>query len=205
MKWHEYYSKEITLKDYLGHLSTHATLFEFIIEQKPRKILEIGTGTGSMSIFLSHLGYEVVSIDNNEKVLERAKKLSDTLLGRVKFLLCDAFKLGNKFKASNFDVVFSHGFLEHFDRGEIEALIKEQLKVGKVVFFSVPSKYHVTKEFGDERLWGIEEWTKILSSFNLELIRYYGPPGVKRMIKQLIRFPYPPLRKPQYVLGKILG
>jgi protein-L-isoaspartate O-methyltransferase len=113
VKWCEVFRRELTLTQYLTNISIHAILFEEIAGENPTKILEVGTGSGSMSIFLSHLGYDVTAIDNNEKVLHSASKLSDKLRGNVKLRLCDALELSRRFDQDDFDIVFSQGFFEH--------------------------------------------------------------------------------------------
>jgi protein-L-isoaspartate O-methyltransferase len=61
-RWDKFYERKFLLQDYLANLYLHAPLLEEIIKENPQKILEVGIGTGSMSIFLSYLGYEVVGI-----------------------------------------------------------------------------------------------------------------------------------------------
>jgi len=196
-EWRRFYERSFSLKDYLTNLSSHAPLFEEIIREKPKKILEVGIGTGSMSIFLSHLGYDVVGIDNAERILLKAVQLNKKLNGNAKFCLCDAFKLSDKFAKDEFDVVFSQGFLEHFNDDEIKNLISEQLKVGNVILFSVPSNFYPIKDFGNERLLSADEWSKILECFTVKFIKYYGLTywGVKLLVKGLLKSPKRPILK----------
>lgn len=192
MRWGKYYNKIPTLKEYLGNLLTHAEFLEEIIKENPKRILEVGIGTGGMSIFLSHLGYEVIGIDNDRNVLKNAKKLNKKLNGNAKFLYCDAFKLDKKFPKNFFDVVFSQGFFEHFGNEEIKELLNKQLKLAKkAVIFSVPSKYYGQKDFGNERLMSVKEWRKILKKFPIKSIFEYGSCFS--------------IRKPAWTIWKVLG
>lgn len=54
------------------------TAWKFLLQEKiggdGKKILDIGTGTGFLSIMLAELGYEVVGLDISEEMMERAKK-----------------------------------------------------------------------------------------------------------------------------------
>lgn len=205
--WEEYYSTDMNLQEYLGNLRPHSTLFEEIILEKPSKLLEMGVGTGSMSIFLSHLGFTVIGADNNEKVINKASKLSEKLNGKVEFVKADAYNLVDKFGTDYFDIIFSQGFFEHFDDEEIVKLINEQLKVGKVVFISVPSNFYPRKDLGNERLLSVDEWKEILDNANIQFdyIKYYGRElfGIKPIIINFIKQPKFPIAKPGHVLIKI--
>lgn len=59
---------------------------------KSGKVLDVGCGTGRISIELAKQGYEVVGIDISPKYIELAKaKASESgVEGKVKFILCDA-------------------------------------------------------------------------------------------------------------------
>lgn len=204
-EWHEFYARKLTMREYIGNLNVHIPLLEEVVKEKPSKILEVGAGTGSMATFLSYLGYEVVCVDNDEKVLKNSAEFCEKWHGNVTFFLCDAFQLSKKFKEKEFNVVFSQGLYEHFTDENIKKLLREQLKVGKVVIFSVPSKYYPQKDFGDEWLLTVKSWRKILRAVNVEFIKYYytSEISLKLLIRQLLRYPYPPLIKPYNILVKV--
>ena len=191
--------------EYLECLYKHSLLFQEINKEKPIKILEVGTGTGSMSIFLSHLGYEVRAIDNNIELLNRAQTLNRKMNGNARFVFCDAFKIKEKIWPNKFDVVFSQGFFEHFRDEDIKRLLNEQLEVGKTIFFSVPSNFYPKKDFGDERLLDTNQWQKILRCFPVEYVRYYGryPIEWKKALWNLMSEPRKPVLKPLHILAKI--
>ncbi len=50
------------------------SLFQEKIGGDAKKILDIGTGTGFLSIMLAEMGCEVVGLDISEEMMERAKK-----------------------------------------------------------------------------------------------------------------------------------
>lgn len=174
--WEEFYSKNFGLREYFNNLFVHSELLEEIIKEKPKMILEAGVGSGIMGIFLSHLGYEVSAIDNNETVLNSAKELCSKLNGKVNYILCDAFNLSKTFITHKFDIVFSQGLFEHFDDTQICQLIQEQLKVARVVMLSVPSRFYMKRDFGNERLMSRKNWQDILGrhNFKVDFIKYYG-------------------------------
>lgn len=204
-KWSEFYAGEYTSLRYLDNITKHMVLIKEILRLKPKRTLEVGTGTGSMAIFINHLGLEVTSIDKEEEILNRANVLASKLKQKVNFVLCDAFELSKRFKPKEFDVVFSQGLFEHFDNEQIIKLLDEQLKVGKVVIFSVPSKYRYQRDLGNERLLNINQWKRILKDFKLEYIGYYGNPGIMILIKNFLKEPFPPYKKFNHILIKIRG
>lgn len=205
--WQEFYSNPINLNDYLRNLHMHSFIFERILEETPSNILEVGVGTGSMSIFLSHLGLSVKAVDNNQEVLNNALKLNDALNGSAQFIEADAYKLSEIFSSDNFDLVFSQGFFEHFNNNEIENLINEQLKVSRLIFISIPSIFNPSNDFGDERLLSIKKWKEILGTMdlNVDFIVYYGYSlqKPKHFIKNMFKDPKFRIAKPFHILIKI--
>lgn len=163
-KWSDFYNNEIAVKDILGNYY-NVELFEEIIKRKSKEVLEIGSGRGVISIFLSLLGYNVTSIDNDKKLVEKCKKTNKRFNTNVKFEVRDALNL--KFK-KKFDLVFSEGFFEHFSDGEIKKLLDEQLRVAKkYVLVSVPNKNYPSRDFGDERLLKDIRWFNLFKKLSL--------------------------------------
>jgi 2-polyprenyl-3-methyl-5-hydroxy-6-metoxy-1,4-benzoquinol methylase len=164
-KWEDVYGAENTIEDFIGNIANHSTFLREILDENPKRVLEIGSGSGTLSIFLSHFNLKVTSIDNNEKVIKLAKKHNELFSGKVKFVKQNAFKM--TFKNDFFDLVYHQGFLEHFFNEEIIRLLKEQLRVAPLIVFSVPNKWYGHRDVGDERLLSKKEWEKVLSEFNI--------------------------------------
>lgn len=158
--WGEFYSSGASFEFLVNNANCHIPMFKSIFDQKPKKILEVGTGTGSMSIFLSYLGFKVTSLDNDLEVLKKARALSRNFNGKVKFQFGDGFKMA--FGNGSFDVVFHQGLLEHFSDEQIYKLLDEQLRVSVAVVLSVPNNLYPKKDFGDERLLSKKEWERKL-------------------------------------------
>lgn len=184
MDWDEFFNKKYDLESYLAHLCAHSELFEEIIKENPKTILEAGTGRGIMSIFLSWLGYKMTAVDNNQALLERSRNLCKQLNGNVSYIFCDAFNLENCLPGQKFDLVFSQGFLEHFDDKQIRVLIRQQLKVSNKIIISVPSVFYPLRDFGNERLLSVNDWKRILKDFSIERVRYYGSARSKDILKR---------------------
>lgn len=172
MDWEQYYKeRSLSLERYINNIWAHKPLL-IGVASSGRNILEVATGTGSLSIFLSHLGYNVVSVDNNDGVLKIAQHNNANFRGGVTFKKADAFNL--LFDDDTFDVCFSQGFFEHFADDDIRKLLWEQLRVSREVLFSVPSFWYPGQDFGDERLMKKEDWLRILSEFKVEKASYYS-------------------------------
>ncbi|MBI2052736.1 MAG: class I SAM-dependent methyltransferase [Candidatus Ryanbacteria bacterium] len=164
--WEQFYSLDTTPSFFLNNICVHKSFLEAIINQDPKQILEVGVGTGTMSIFLSLLGIECTGADSNKEIVKKAEILNKKLNGRAVFKKADAFYLS--FSDHSFDVVFSQGFFEHFADVLILKLLREQLRVGKIVMLSVPNNFYPQKDFGDERLLSKLYWDTLLKThFNL--------------------------------------
>lgn len=172
--WGKFYTSSYDFEYLIQNAHCHLEFFKSIYEEKPKKVLEVGSGTGAMSVFLSYLGFDVVSLDNDKQVLEQVKKMSKNLNGKVNFVFGDGFKMD--YKDNDFDVVFHQGLLEHFEDGDIIKLLKEQLRVGKKVVLSVPNNFYPTKDFGNERLLTKNYWEKLLGKhFKILESKEYNP------------------------------
>jgi SAM-dependent methyltransferase len=175
MNWQQYYEERpVSLERLVNDIWDHKP---FLVEitssaKKNKEILEVGSGSGALSIFLSHLGYKIISIDNDEEVLNIARRNNAYLNGKVTFKKADAYRL--PFKDNSFDLCFSQGFFEHFNDDDIRKLLREQLRVAKAIIFSVPAFWYPKQDFGDERLMKKEDWSEILSQFKVEEAAYYA-------------------------------
>lgn len=158
--WGHFYLHEPDLKYLIKNTFFHLPMFELIYKENPKKILEIGSGSGTMAIFLSYLGFDVISLDNDKKILFDAKRVTKKFNGRVKFTFGNAFKL--PFREKSFDVIFHQGLFEHFLDEDIFRLLDEQLRVAKIVVFSVPNNYYPKKDFGNERLLSKKYWDRLI-------------------------------------------
>jgi len=166
--WDDYYEDKLDSYDeYIKAPHIRKFLNNILSRWSGGNILEVGTGTGYMSIWLSKACpySKIIAVDKNEQILKRAASINGTLNGKALFSRCDAFKLEHTFKDEKFDVVFHQGLLEHFNDDDIVQLLSQQLNTARYVIFSVPSKFYPRQDFGDERLMDIEEWLKILAPF----------------------------------------
>lgn len=183
--WAKYY-EDFPLEKYVGNLFGQREFLAQIVKARPKRVLEVATGSGGMSIFLSQLaGFEVAAIDLDPDVIAGAKANNHAYGGHVNFQVADAFAL--PFADNSFDLIFHQGFLEHFSNEDIHKLLEEQLRVSPQIIFSVPNKFYGRRDFGDERLLSRRQWEKNLSRYEIVLSSNYA--------KKFIR-PWLPIRLP---------
>lgn len=166
--WEAYYAAELTWYRHLRNVLHHLPMFRAIWNLHSGRVLEVGAGTGSLSIFLSYLHPCVVSTDLSRRLIRRCVRHNRRLHGRARFLAMDAFHLS--FPDASFDVAFSQGFLEHFSEEESALLLEEQTRVARYVVISVPNRAYGVRDFGDERLWSRQQWEEFLSGLGYRLL-----------------------------------
>lgn len=101
---------------------------------KRKSICEIGVGSGLTLGHLKAMGAgRCAGIDYSEKSIELAKEKNSA----CEFILTDAYSTG--FADKEFDLVYSLGFLEHYNKEDQQKLIAEQKRIAKeCVFIEVP-------------------------------------------------------------------
>lgn len=107
---------------------------------KGSKILDVGCGLGSKAVPLSSLGYKVVGIDGNKKVVEAAKQNSKNFGGDIEIIEGDILRLDKIFDKDLFDVCISAGILEHFKEDDARKLVGLQLELSPLVITIIPVK-----------------------------------------------------------------
>jgi SAM-dependent methyltransferase len=153
-------------------------LFEKIrrIVAAPASILEVGTGTGALAVYLAAHGYEVVGIDNDPQVIERARKLAEYFRVSCRFELGDAFDLSAY--AAKFDLSFSSGVIEHFSVEDAARMLREQGKAARYVLVAVPTwfalKHDPMTEESNARPIRLKELKRICRRAGLDVIKEFG-------------------------------
>ncbi|OGB74261.1 hypothetical protein A2V68_00650 [candidate division Kazan bacterium RBG_13_50_9] len=191
--WSDYYAQGVTADLYIRNLCGQREFLLAILDSGVQKVLEVGAGTGTMSIFLSHCGREVTTLDNDPAVLGLAQSAKAAFGGHNQLVKGDAFKL--PFAADSFGLVFHQGLLEHFSNRDIHTLLQEHLRVAPVVVFSVPNSHYPQKDLGNERLMNKTAWERLLAPYRVEMSCYYSPKFIPRW--------YLPWRLPVQYMAKV--
>ncbi|MEX1254290.1 MAG: class I SAM-dependent methyltransferase [Dehalococcoidia bacterium] len=166
--WEAYYAGDLTWYTHVRNVLHHLPMLRAIGKLSPKRVLEVGAGTGSHSIFLSYFQPRVASIDLSRLLIERCVQHNRRLRGRAQFLAMDAFRLA--FPDDSFDAVFSQGFFEHFSEDEIALLLEEQTRVARHVVISVPNLAYGVQDFGNERLLSRHAWEELLQRLGYDLL-----------------------------------
>ncbi|HEV7898104.1 MAG TPA: class I SAM-dependent methyltransferase [Planosporangium sp.] len=134
------------------------------------RILELGCGAGLHAALLSAWGYEVTAVDNDERIVKLAAETAQAFGSRFEAVLADATQLPDEW-STQFDLVFSLGLMEHFDRDVTVRLLREQARVARHVMVVVPSRYtrYVGIGITDERIYTIHGWRSIFRDAGLTI------------------------------------
>lgn len=200
-KWSELYEKEIKEVDvgeYIkDKLATKSTIIKFVKKYTGQgKVMEVGSGTGVLSLKIATLGYDVIALDSDQDMIDLSKKYILPEFDKVKIEYINADI--RDYKADNpIDVIYSIGVLEHYNDDEIIDLLNKQLSMSKFVIFGIPTKYfdEDKKMYGNERYLTIRYWKKLIEKSKGNLIdegHYHYLNWIQRIFKISKYFkPYP--------------
>jgi len=109
---------------------------------KINKSIELGAGTGQMSLILKKLGLvkEVYLVDIEKSALEIAKRLFAKFNEKCTIIHSDMFKL--KYKKDEFDLCFSGGLIEHFKGKQQDEVIQIHANLAKYIIYQFPFNSH---------------------------------------------------------------
>jgi SAM-dependent methyltransferase len=116
------------------------------------RVLDVGCGAGIFSALLSHHGFDVVGIDEDAAVVQLAKEMVAFFRAPAQVEHGGAAELSRYY--GRFDLVYSLGVVEHFERDVTVQLIREQARCAPLVLVAVPTKYtRYAGQLSDERLY----------------------------------------------------
>ena len=100
------------------------------------KVIEIGCGTGEISLHLAQAGRKTIGIDFEESNLEFIQKCASDLKVPIVTIKADATKT-LPFCDSEIDCIWSSGLLEHFNKNDRKAMIREQARISRKKVISI--------------------------------------------------------------------
>ena len=141
-----------------GNLTTWAT--EVIRETAPgERVIEIGSGTGEISLRLALSGRRVTLNDICGESLETSRKMA-AVLGVEVDTVCADGTARLPFADNAFDCVWSAGLLEHYTAEERAEILKEWARISRDrVIVLVPNAASLAYRFGKRAREDQGEWT----------------------------------------------
>lgn len=166
-RMNEEYKDHIKRK-YAGFLDQIMQSFDGFMFRDSLTIGEMGCGAANISRVLSEKMSDMTSfilVDNCPKMMSLAmENMTDTKsIFLNKSILDDEFDYGISFDMEGvFNIIHSHGVLEHFTDSEIREIIRIQKNCcnGPLLHY-VPSNKYKTPSRGDERLMTPAQWQEI--------------------------------------------
>lgn len=130
------------------------------------RVLELGCGPGRHALGAASLGYEVVGVDIDPKVVSQAQvNAHETgLVSRVEFRTGDMFNLSTAVQRNTFDAITHGGIMEHLESAEsIRDFLWTQLEFAPVVVFDIPVDTPKNRSLFERdtifrQLWTVKEW-----------------------------------------------
>jgi SAM-dependent methyltransferase len=99
-------------------------------------VLEIGSGTGEISLFLAQAGRRVTVIDYSDESLAFVRRCSRDLGVDIETVLADATQ-PLPIRDDQFDCTWSSGLLEHFEASERREMLREWARVTRGVLIDL--------------------------------------------------------------------
>lgn len=170
--WADFYKDRVNSDSYKAYfVNKYKEYFNAIILVKApyiHGIAEFGAGIGTCSIILKQLyGYRAqVGYDICPKMIELAVQNA----GYDHNLMFHLWDITQKFpQLRRFDVIHSHGVLEHFSDIEIQNIFYHQTTYTDAIVHYVPTNAYEEPSFGNEKLMSPDQWREILSDWDIEL------------------------------------
>jgi len=178
-RWWEYFESNLAGKHWLEEAVSQfqfmQPLYGIIQKYLPEggSILDVGCGLGFNDVYLSSLGYDVTGLDNDPRIIDAATHYAKALQCETRFKVGDAFNLTEE--KEPYDLVYSLGVLEHFDRNVTIELLKQQMQCARYVLIEIPSRYtHYAGGITDERIYSINELKAIVAEAGLTIEESFG-------------------------------
>lgn len=196
-RWQQYFQDATHGRSTLDYAVTHWTysmpLYQEIKRyvQPPARVLEVGCGLGLSTIYLQECGYRAVGIDNDADIVRAARENGRRMDSAAEFEVADAGDLA-RFRGA-FDLAFSVGVLEHFERGRTVAMVREQAAAAAFVVTVIPTPFtRFAAPVTDERFYSVGEFRRIYGDAGVRPLRSFGygdiPASPHVLVKRLLPY-----------------
>ncbi|MEW6059683.1 MAG: class I SAM-dependent methyltransferase [Actinomycetota bacterium] len=156
------------------------------------RLLELGCGAALHSTLLAAWGYRVTAIDNDPRIVEIARETATTFGQDLDVRLGDALRLLDEAR-EGYDLVFSFGLVEHFDRSRTVAMLADQGRVASHVMAVIPTKYtRYAAPITDERIYRLAGLKSMFRDAGLTVDDAFVFGDVPTMTGAILRRALPP-------------
>jgi SAM-dependent methyltransferase len=155
--WDKVWSEEITTGewDYLAQIYI-TILKNEIADIAGKAVLEAGSGSGRISLRLAKERARVFLLDNSPEAINVSRKLFREDNEKAAIVCASIFQI--PYRDNSFDIVWNGGVIEHFVSDELDAVLKEMIRVSKekglviAIYPSAKSALHTFGKFIIERM-----------------------------------------------------
>jgi SAM-dependent methyltransferase len=130
-----------------------AGLLDGIGLRPPARLIEVGAGSGHLSLLLQERGYDTTLLDFSAVALEHARAMyaahGNGDEGK-RFILGDAFDLP-RMELGSFDLAWNSGVCEHFDSAQLQRMLRNMAAVARSVLIVVPNPHSIFYLAGKRR------------------------------------------------------
>jgi SAM-dependent methyltransferase len=159
-------------------VANNCVFFNMLLRHVPTgsRVLELGCGPGRHALGSATLGYNVVGIDCDSRIVEQANINAAVVAPdcNVHFQNGDMFNLPGVAPVGSFQAITHGGVMEHLDSAKsIRTALREQLDYASTIVFDIPfgSAKNRTLFARDDifrQLWTAEEWVHdVLAGLNV--------------------------------------
>lgn len=191
--YEKYHQKTNAIKQLISENNfTYSSIIKVLKPYAPNKIeiLDIGCGSGTLSLYLASKGNKVKGIDVSKKAIKSCKQSAKNLglTQNTNFIIGDFLKINIKEK---FDLIICNEVLEHIKKDDSAiSKIAKLLKNNGILILSVPSieaplyRLGLAKKF-DKRVGHLRRYTfgkinKLIEKKKLKIINMQKTEGIIR-------------------------
>lgn len=179
-RWWDYFNGHMGseyhwLEGAVSHWQFFQTFYGMVLSLLPNgaRVLDVGCGPGYSDLYFASRGYRVTGVDNDKRIVDLAKDLRERLGVSLEYQQGDAFNLSPFY--GSFDMAYSVGVLEHFDRDVTIKLLREQARCARLVLICIPTRYTCYSDgITDERIYSMRQLKDIVREAGLEVVRGFG-------------------------------
>lgn len=167
-------------KDLRGHLPRYPIPVLRLPPGAGRPLLDVGCNWGRWTLAAARAGYRAVGIDPWIEAVRAGRRVARQLGHEVAFVVADAREL--PFLDGSFDVSFSYSVLQHFEKTDARAALREMSRVtarAGTLLVQMPNVFGLRQAFNLAR----QRFRRDRNPFR---VRYWRPGELRRTFEDLV-------------------